>query len=495
MNNIVSFLSDSAALSPDKTYVVDRDRTWTYGELLESSRSLAGLLNGLGVAGGDRVLIYLDNSSDYIRAYFAALYLGAVVVPVNKNLTMDVVGFIAADAEPALVVTNAIFKKRLSELSGAGYRVLDVDSPNAGDGSGTPPSEAAETDVGSPALILYTSGTTRMPKGVVLTHGNLRANTESIVSYLGLGAEDSLLTIVNFGYSYGNSLLLTHTKASGTLVLENRTSYPVKIIEQLRASRVTGFSTVGSYLNILLKQEFLEPEHLTHLRYITFAGESTSFDDIDRLRGLAPHLKIFVMYGQTEASARLSYLKPDMLDAKRGSVGRGIPGVALRVVGEDGGDIAPGEVGEIIASGDNIMPGYWKNEAATREVIKDGWLHTGDLATVDKDGYITIKGRRDDMIKFMGHRISPVEIESAVNSFEGVLESAVVTVTEEGQTRIKAFVVPRSAPIDLDALVQHLKRMLPAFKNPQSYAVIDALPRTPSGKIRRSALKSGSTNP
>ena len=199
---------------------------------------------------------------------------------------------------------------------------------------------------------------------------------------------------------------------------------------------------------------------------MTFAGESTSFDDIDRLRGLAPHLKIFVMYGQTEASARLSYLEPRMLDDKRGSVGQAIPGVTLRVVDENGAIVAPGEIGEIIASGDNIMPGYWKNEEATLEVLKDGWLCTGDLATVDADGYIYIKGRKDDMIKFMGHRISPVEIESAVNSFEGVLESAVVAVTVAGQTQIKAFVVPTGASLDLDALAQHLKKALAGIQEP-----------------------------
>ena len=224
MSNIAEFLSDSAARYTDKTFVVDREKSRTYGELLKSAKSLAGRLTSLGVVRGDRVLIYLDNSLEYIEAYFAVLYLGAVVVPVNKNLTLDVVGFIASDAEPALIVTNAIFKKRLSELSGVGYRILDLDSldPGGAEGAAGP----ADAGGGDPALILYTSGTTRMPKGVVLTHRNLRANTESIVSYLGLSARDSLLTVVNFGYSYGNSLLLTHTRAGGTLFYREQDVVP-----------------------------------------------------------------------------------------------------------------------------------------------------------------------------------------------------------------------------------------------------------------------------
>ena len=487
MSPVYDFLADSARRAPDKPYVVDRGRVWTYGALLARTVSLAGVLGRRGVRAGDRVLLYLDNSAEYIAAFFAVLRLGAVVVPVNKNLTTEVVAFIAGDAEPALVLTNGIFKKRLAGGASA-LPLLDLDEPEDGVPPPAPPDGAVPDDE-QPALILYTSGTTRMPKGVVLTQRNLMANTASIVSYLGLTARDSLLAVVSFCYSYGNSLLLTHTMAGGTLFIENRTAYPATILAQLSETGANGFSTVGSYLNLLLKQEALTPEHFQGLRYVTFAGESVSFDDIDRLLALAPSLKVYVMYGQTEASARLSYLDPGMLREKRGSVGKSIPGVTLRVVNEQGADAAPGEVGEIIAAGDSIMRGYWRNDDATREVLRGGWLHTGDLGTVDEDGYLYIKGRNDDMIKFMGHRISPAEIEAAVNSFADVLESAAVAVTVGGQTQIKAFVVPKTSAVDLTALQTHLRKLLPPFKNPSLYAVIDALPRTATGKIRRSDLK------
>jgi long-chain acyl-CoA synthetase len=507
MNNIFSFLQDSAALYPDKVFIVDKGNPLTFAEVRRRAVALAGTFSGLGVKAGDRVLIYLDNSHEYIEAYFAVLYLGAVAVPINKNLTMDVVRFIAEDADPVLIVTNSVFRKRLAEgnaVSGATGLpeglILNLDSLGAEDqrrsplppdnGVELPDNDAKSPDDGdTPALFLYTSGTTRMPKGVVLTHKNLRANTESIVSYLGLGEKDSLLAVVNFCYSYGNSLLLTHARAGATLFIENRISYPIKIIEQLSGTKATGFSTVGSYLNILLKQEFLKPEHLKSLRYVTFAGESTSFDDIMKLKAIAPCVRVFVMYGQTEASARLSYLEPELIVKKRGSIGKSIPGVTLRVVSETGEDVPPGETGEIIASGDNIMRGYWNNPEATGEVLRDGWLYTGDLAVTDEEGFLYIKGRKDDMIKYLGHRISPVEIEAAVNSGEGVLESAVVAVTEGSETRIKAFVVPQGGTVDLARLAAHVKKLLPPFKNPHAYELIEALPRTASGKIRRGALK------
>ncbi len=492
MNNIFLFLKDSARLYPDKIFVVDKDKALTYLELCQKTVFLAGTLEILGVKRGDRVLIYLDNSAEYIAAYFAVLYLGAIVVPINKNLTMEVVRFIAADADPVLVMTNSVFKKRLSDIGPKLPErlifILDNLVTVGRAGEKEPVGQAAD-DGSAPALILYTSGTTRMPKGVVLSHDNLRTNTDSIISYLGLLEKDSLLAVVNFCYSYGNSLLLTHTRASSTIFIENRTSYPIKIIEQLCESKATGFSTVGSFLNILLKQGFLRAEHLRYLNYMTFAGESTCFEDIMKLLNLAPHIKVYVMYGQTEASARLSFLEPALIVNKRGSVGKAIPGVTLRVVTESGQDVKPGEVGEVIASGGNIMQGYWRNDSATREVLRDGWLYTGDLAVMDEDGFIYIKGRKDDIIKFMGHRISPAEIEAAINSCQNVLESAAVAETVDGYAQIKAFIVPQDVLIDVTQLAAQVKKLLPPFKNPQYYEVIDALPRTASGKIRRSDLR------
>lgn len=495
MSHVFSFLQESARAFPEKVFVTDKGSAHTYSDIYRQALFLAGFLFRSGVQTGDRILIYLDNSAGYVIAYFAVMLLNAIAVPLNKNLAAETVRHIAAETEPFRIVTNSIYKKRFEEgLAGfADHFIVDLDNlPGEEHTTGSELAERLSGDDELPALILYTSGTTKMPKGVTLTHKNLTANTEAIIVYLGLTEKDSLVAVVDFSYSYGNSLLLTHTKAGGKIIIENRSAYPIKVIEQLEASRASGFSTVGSYLSILLKQGALRPHHLQRLRYITFAGESTSSADLIKLKEMAEHLKIFTMYGQTEATARLSYLEPDLLFEKTGSVGKGVQGVVLRVVTEDGTEVQPGEIGEIVASGDSIMKGYWNNEAATKEVIKNGWLHTGDLAVTDEDGYIYVKGRKDDIIKHLGHRISPVEIEAVINCCEGVLESAVVGAVDQGRTQIIAFVVTENNALSVDALDAHLKKLLPGFKRPHQYAFIDKLPRTSNGKIKRSDLKNRS---
>lgn len=489
--NIFSFLHDSARLYPDKVYVVDKGNEFTFSDIYNQSITLGGLLNEAGITRGDRILIYLDNSAEYITALFGVLSVNGIVVPINKNINIDSINYIIADTTPKYIITNDVFIKRLQgNIDFQASNMIDINRLGEDAPADNPDLICNLTDDDTlPALILYTSGTTRMPKGVTLTHKNLTANTESIVQYLGLTEKDSLLAVVNFSYSYGNSLMLTHTKAGGKIIIENRVPYPLKIIEQIYASQATGFSTVGSYIKILLKHEGLKDFHLQYLQYMTFAGESTSFEDIAKLKVIAPHLKIFVMYGQTEATARLSYLEPDLIFKKAGSIGKGIPGVTLKVVTDDGMEAPPGEIGEIIAFGENIMMGYWNNETDTQSVVRDGWLYTGDLAATDEDGYIYVKGRKDDIIKYLGHRISPVEIEAAINSCEQVLESAVIGIEINDEMQIKAFVVLRNSQASLQEIHAHVRKFLPAFKRPHLIEFVNELPRAATGKIKRSELR------
>jgi long-chain acyl-CoA synthetase len=491
VSNLFSMLYESTIKYPEKAYVVDKGIKWTYSDIYKKTAVLAECMKLCGVNRGDRVLIYLDNSVEYIASFFSVLLTNGIIVPINKNTAIDNIKYIVQNTSPKVIISGDTFIKRLQgKIDFESLEVLNIDRI----WSDTQPNNIhlvnnLTQDGKLPAVILYTSGTTRMPKGVTLTHKNLIANTESILKYLELTDEDSVLATINFSYSYGNSLLLTHTKAGGTIFIENRVSYPVKVLEQMYATKASGFSTVGSYINLLLKQDGPKSNYLQYLRYITFAGESTSFEDIVALNKIAPNIKIFVMYGQTEASARLSYLEPSMLFKKAGSIGNGIPGVTLRVVNNDGEDILPGEIGEIIAYGDNIMKGYWNNEEDTKTVIKDRWLYTGDLATVDEDGYIFVKGRKDDIIKYMGHRISPVEIEAAINTYEHVLESAVVGFESCEGKQIKAFVVLKNKTINIGDVNSHIKKLLPPFKRPQLIEFIDELPRTANGKIKRNELR------
>lgn len=492
MCNIFSFIQDSTQKYPEKVYVVDKEINWTYSDIYQKTIALAKHINSCGTNRCDRILIYLDNSVEYIAAFFSVLLVNGVVVPINKNTTVDNIQYIVNDTSTRMIISNDAFLRRIHDkvdfnvCKAINIDLIFSDTPC---NSNVDFLDKLSTDSNLPAMILYTSGTTRIPKGVTLTHKNLLANTNSILEYLQLTPDDSILATINFSYSYGNSLLLTHTKIGGKIIIENRIAYPIKVIEQLYSSKATGFSTVGSYLNILLKQDSLRDFYLKHLRYMTFAGESTNFDDLMKLDNLAPCMEKYVMYGQTEASARLSYLKPSMLFKKPGSIGKGIPGVTLRVVTDDGKNVEPGEIGEIIAYGDNIMKGYWNNEVETKSVIKDGWLYTGDLATVDEDGYIYVKGRKDDIIKYLGHRISPVEVESAINSCEHVLESAVIQIENNNGKQIKACIVPKNDTLEMDEINAHIKKHLPPFKRPHIIEFIHELPRTTNGKIKRSELR------
>lgn len=491
MCNLFSLLYESALKHPEKVYIVDKEINYTYSSVYKKSTVLTEYMKLCGVRHGDRVLVYFDNSVEYITAFFSVLLVNGIVVPINKNTTIDNIKYIIENTSPKAVISNATFLRRLQgKVDFEACKAINIEQTWSEESCNDIEFVNNLTEDGYlPAVILYTSGTTRVPKGVTLTHRNLIANTESILEYLELKTDDSILATINFSYSYGNSLLLTHTKVGGTIYIENRVSYPIKVLEQMHESKVSGFSTVGSYINLLLKQDGLKDYHLKHLRYITFAGESTSFEDIKSLNELAPHIKVFVMYGQTEASARLSYLEPPMLFKKAGSIGRGIPGVTLRVINDEGSDILPGEIGEIIAYGDNIMRGYWNNDEDTKVIIKDRWLYTGDLATVDEDGYIFVKGRKDDIIKYLGHRISPVEIEAAINTYEHVLESAVVGFENSEGKQIKAFIVPRNKGVNIEEINAHIKRLLPPFKRPQIIEFISELPRTANGKIKRSELR------
>jgi acyl-coenzyme A synthetase/AMP-(fatty) acid ligase len=294
-----------------------------------------------------------------------------------------------------------------------------------------------------------------------------------------------------FTYSYGNSVLLTHAAAGASIVIDNSAAYPYKILENIKKYGVSGFSTVGSYISLMLKcirSSDTDEGFFSSLRYITLAGEATGDSDISFIRSFYPALNIFIMYGQTEAGARLSYLSPELLPAKIGSVGKGLCNTELRVINESGADVRPGEIGEIIARGPSIMKCYWDDPDATDEVLRDGWLYTGDNASVDEDGFIYIKGRKTDMIKCMGHRISPAEIENVINGIDSVKECAVVESALGSLGVIKAFIVTEKE-YSLDEIKKYVCSKLPSFMCPQVFEIVSTLPKTDTGKIRRSALR------
>jgi long-chain acyl-CoA synthetase len=497
----------TAANYPDHEAIVHQSDRLTYRTLFEKARRLSSYLGQRGVSAGDRVVLLLENSPSYLISYFGVLGSGAAVVALNPDTTPHELKHLLSDSEPKGIICDASVLPMLVPGIGSSafpdFIVVNGLSPDSAKGLQNVERLTDILEVTSPldvdivrsdtglAQIIYTSGTTGKPKGVMLTHRNLIANTQSIVTYLKLTERDRVLVILPFFYSYGNSLLLTHVFVGGTLVLSEQFVFLNQVVSQMLQEQVTGFSGVPSSYAMLLRKSVFPRTRFKHLRYITCAGGALSKSSIQELQSCLPGTEMYIMYGQTEASARLSYLDPDKLKEKIGSIGKGIPGVALGVFKEDGARVEPGEVGEIVAQGDSLMAGYWDSPAETQKVLKDNKLYTGDLATIDDEGFIYIVGRHSDLIKSGSYRVHPLEIEHVLQSHPDVIESAVVGVDDAilGES-IVGFVVTRDGRcVSSSEILRFARQFLPNYKLPKKVMFAESLPKTSSGKIKRQELK------
>lgn len=505
-NTVLRSFAEHAERGPSRVAISHLGRQATYGDLNLAARRFAGYLLENGVRRGDRVMLLLANSINYVVCWLGVQYAGAIVVAINPETTHEELQLLIADCSPRAIVANQRSATTLARLSqpellivGTGesarrerFSTTCLEEIIAGSwhsAARNVPWNIRESEL---AQIIYTSGTTGRPKGVMLTHGNLAANCQSIVSYLGLTPQSSMLVTLPFFYSYGNSLLFTHLAVGGRLVLSRDAVYWNRVLDLLEQERVVGFAGVPSTFGMLLHRSNFCTRDLTDLSYMTCAGGALAAPVVARIRRAVPHVRLFLMYGQTEATARLSTLMPDELDQKPGSIGRGIPGVRLSVLDDANNPVAPGEVGEIVAQGANVMAGYWNDPAATAEVIRPEGLRTGDLARVDEDGYIYIVGRKSDLIKVGSYRIHPREIEEVILQLDGIADVAVVGQPHDVWGEIPvAYVLPSETcecPSE-SRIVEHCRRHLPRFKVIHAVHFVKELPRTASGKVRRSVLR------
>ena len=469
-----------------------QDHRLSYRELNVRRLAFATYLVERGVTPGDRVLLVVENSLEYVIAYFGVLTTGATLVPVNPDTTGLAIRALLHDCQAKRLIARASTLRRLG-LEDLGKIAIPLHTSYAHNCEEFFRLEDRSTPFpplfpSTLALILYTSGTTGRPKGVMLSHGNLLANTQSIISYLEITNSDSIVNVLPFSHSFGNSVLLTHLAAGAQVVVENRFMYPAKVVETLQAERPTGFSGVPSTYYILFNKTNFASHDWSFLRYISQAGGGMRVETVRRLESLLPNTKIFIMYGQTEASARLTYVPPEMLFEKIGSIGVAIPGVEVRVLDEQGRDVAGDEIGEIVARGPNIMLGYL-NEGS-RHAIKDGWLHTGDMARRDNDGFIYVIARRSDFLKVGSYRISPGEIEEVIGGLPGVEDVACVGTDDEllGEAVVACVSCPRRY-FDPELVRKQCAQRLPSYKVPKYVIYEPDIPRTASGKKKYSVLR------
>lgn len=471
-----------------KTAVVYHDERYTYADLRALVDEQKRRLSKGGLQEQDRAVVWMENSPEYIATYLAVLELGAIVVALHPQTTVEEVGRIVRHVGAAgVIISQAVKQWTVSDFESAGLRFVLA---------GHEPVHLRYRDAGhvvppGVAQIIYTSGSTGRPKGVVLTHRNLIANTRSILDYLGLACTDSVMAVLPFVYAYGNSVMLTHLFSGAALVIENNMLYPQTVVDAMVKHNVTGLSGVSTTYALLLNNSHFRSSTIPSLCYLTHAGGPMPSELLGRIRAAFPDRRLYLMYGQTEASARLTYLPPELLDAKKGSAGRAIPGVTLKVV-KDGRETAhPGEVGEIWAFGDNIMQGYWQDPELTAEVLKDGWLRTGDIGWLDEEGFVTIVGRNNEMIKSGAYRISPTEIEEVLLQHQHILEAGVVGVEDPilGQKICAVVALKDAKAITEQDVMAHCAHRLAPYKRPKVVLIVCSLPKSPSGKVLRHRLR------
>ena len=504
------FLENSADSYPEKTAVIHKDKRFTYLEIEKKANTLANWLLDAGIKRGDRVAILLRNSVEYIHAYYGALKAGAVVVPMNTGVGSKDLGRMFDNFTPRFLISEVYFLPIIGELIEIGaclfHRIalagLDQDQVLPDNMTAVsfhsiykdypdtrPEITLIDKDISS---IIYTSGSTGTPKGVTLTHLNLVTNTRSILSYLKLTSKDRVMAVLPFYYVYGKTLLNIHFAVSGSIIIDNRFAFPNAVLKKMIEEKATGFSGVPSTFSILLNHSAIAKMNFPSLRYMTQAGGNMPPDVKRRLMDIFPDKQIFIMYGATEASARLGYLEPDLLETHMASIGKAIPNVELSIFDETGKELGPGEEGEIAARGTNIMQGYWNAPEETAEVLKNGWYFTGDLGTKDEDGFFYVTGRKKDMIKTGIHKVSAKEIEEILYEYSGIQEAAVVGVADDvlGEA-VKAFVVFKGegGKEDVEDIRLFCRKKLDMHKVPKEIVFIKTMPKNESGKILKQQLK------
>ncbi|MHB8897656.1 MAG: class I adenylate-forming enzyme family protein [Thermoguttaceae bacterium] len=509
-----SFLQRSAARWPDKTALVCGPRRMTYAQYESASNRLAHALVGLGVARGDRVAIMLDNSIEVAVSVFAILKAGAAFMMVGATTKSEKLHYLVNHSGASVLIASsrrvAAVEDALQDTPDlrcvvltptgrpcglpAGKQVVGFEEllDRQRDRIAPPPSRAIDVDLAS---VMYTSGSTGVPKGVMLTHQNMVASSTTLTSYFGNTPDDAILNALPLSFNYGLYHILMAAQFGGKLVIERSFAYPESVLQRMVEEQVTAFPIVPTMLALLLDTD-LARHDLGRLRYMTNTGAAIPSEHIARLRSLLPHVTLHSMYGLTECK-RVCALPPQELDRRPDSVGIPLPNQEICLVDERGEPVPRGEVGQLVVRGSNVMRGYWRMPDETDRVLRPGPIqgervfHTGDLFRQDQDGFLYFVGRIDDVIKSRGEKVSPREVENALYRHPAVAEAAVIGVPDELLGRaVKAFVVLRPG-VELGArdVQRHCAGLLEDYMVPQIIEFRDHLEKTDHGKIDKRLLE------
>ncbi|HEB71626.1 MAG TPA: AMP-dependent synthetase [Nitrospirae bacterium] len=506
------FLENSAGKLPDKVALITETGRYNYRLIEEKSRKISEALMADGLNKGDRVAVFMDNSLDAVAGIFGILKAGGVFVIINPTTKVDKLTYILNHCQASMMFSSQdklsmitkclrnILSLKSIYVSGyganlvdtAGKRIIYLKDIFCGKIVNPAAPVIRATDLAS---IIYTSGSTGVAKGVVMTHHNMVSSANSITQYLRSSSSDIVLSALPLSFDYGLYQVIMAFKVGATVILKKAFGYPYRALETIVKEKVTGFPIVPTISALITKMENLKNMKFDCLRYITNTGDALPADHIKKLRKIFPKTKIYSMYGLTECK-RVTYLDPDQIESRPTSVGKPMPGVETFVVDNCGKSVGPNVVGELVVKGPNVMQGYWNMPDETDKFLKyikattDRVLFTGDLFHYDKEGFLYFVGRKGEMIKSCGEKVSPKEVENVIHGMPSVSEVAVVGVDDPvlGQA-IKAYVVKvNEVDITNGDIKKYCAKRLEDHMVPKYIEFRSSLPRTETGKVSKSAL-------
>lgn len=489
---VLEHLANYAATTPDHEAVVFEDRVWTYKELFEASKKVAQQLAEVGVQKGDIVAQFMLNSDYFMIVYYGIQLTGATVMPVNNKLAPPEVDYIFMHSQARVLIADEQLQHTLDATTHAfEHRFMRADIVAAVAQEEPSTFEVVENKADDIAVIMYTSGTTGKPKGVMMSHRNVIETAEIWSLSMDLVPQDRTYICTPLFHCAGSHVFAVPTMINGGTLVVGEAFSPDKTLKDLVDYKATIFFGVPAMYTILLSKSEMKTYSFDTLRIFGYGAAPMPYELIKQLKDTFPNVKVQNFYGQTENSPATSTLLDEYAMTKIGSVGRPLARTELKIVDANGDEVPIGEVGEICVKGPQIMQGYLRNPEETSKTIIGDWLHSGDLGRLDDEGFLYIVDRKKDMIIRGGENIYPIEVEEVLYQIPQVLEAAIVGVPHEVYGEVpKAFVVVKDGETLTEGdVLAYCATQLAKYKLPYEVDFLQALPRNASGKVLKHTLR------
>ena len=493
--NITHHVERASQLSPQKVALIFEDVALTYSDLNQQANRLANGLRKLGVTVGDRVALFLPNSPDFVIAYLGVLKLGAIAVSLNVMLKSNEVEFILNDCTAKVLITTEALSQESCQVNLPHLETILITDGLAPQGislsqlmaEASPIAYAIEMAATAAAAIVYTSGTTGFPKGATLSHSNIISNMDAQRRCCGMGPNDRLLLYLPLFHCFGqNAILNSGLSACATIILQRRFK-PEQVLAAIAAEQITMFFGVPTVFIKLLNLDTTSYD-LSSVRFYFSAAATLPIEVAQRWREQYGRV-IHEGYGLTESSPCACYNHPSKY--KLGSIGASIEGVEMKVVKGNGVEASPGELGEIIIRGPNVMLGYWNRPLETARVLKGGWFHTGDIGRMDEERYFYIVDRLKDMVNVSGFKVYPAEVENVLYQHPAIAEAAVYGAADpiKGE-RVQANILLKpDERLTSEQIISFCAERMAAYKIPHTINFVSAIPKNPTGKVLKRLLR------